>query len=459
DGNLFYKYLTVDESRMFDYENVYQNLTKGVHPPFYHIVLHTISSVFAGSSDIWIGLSINLVILVLFVGLMYKLLGLCFDNDKVKVFLGGLFIVFMPVLVEMEMFIRMYLLVMSAMLVVIYNSFAVIKENKITLCRAGYIFLGMFLASFSHFYSLIYGFVLWMFVSGYLICKKEIKIFFVYGFSMLLGVLCMFYVYPLVFDVLLNSSRGKETSVGIGNYDFGFLLFSYDYFLNRMSGAVLGIHGQWQWLILLGLAGIYLVERKCIKDKHVFNEIDWIMIFYSFVCGIIISVLAPEMQKLGGRYYAVSGMVLCVPILKVLLGIIDCGKWGRGFFGIIFGAIVIHNIVIGLDNPYLFRDEEGKLLSQIVKDKKVVISGGSIYTLTYYVMGSKKVYWGKTDDYEKALKIIKGDEVSKGDILMIYAGMGNVKNSKKLLDGQDNKLKFLDLIYIGARSYEVYERV
>jgi len=61
----FLKFLTVQPDERFDFKNVYKNMSANVHPPFYHMQLHAVSSLFPNIWNKWIGASINLFWLIL----------------------------------------------------------------------------------------------------------------------------------------------------------------------------------------------------------------------------------------------------------------------------------------------------------------------------------------------------------------------------------------------------------
>lgn len=62
-GEQFRDYITVGPEDGFDYLSVYFNVKDDNHPPLYFMLLHTVSSVFRGRAEAWMGCLLNLIII------------------------------------------------------------------------------------------------------------------------------------------------------------------------------------------------------------------------------------------------------------------------------------------------------------------------------------------------------------------------------------------------------------
>lgn len=58
-ADYFESYLIVEPEEVFSFDSVYYNQTQDVHPPFYYMLLHALSSCFVGEFSKYIGLAIN----------------------------------------------------------------------------------------------------------------------------------------------------------------------------------------------------------------------------------------------------------------------------------------------------------------------------------------------------------------------------------------------------------------
>jgi len=61
----FWRFLTVQPDERFDFQNVYKNMSANIHPPFYHMQLHAVSSFFPNTWSKWFGAGINIFWLIL----------------------------------------------------------------------------------------------------------------------------------------------------------------------------------------------------------------------------------------------------------------------------------------------------------------------------------------------------------------------------------------------------------
>ena len=108
---VFYEdYLMVRTDEVFSYDSVYDNQVNDVHPPFYYMLLHTVSSLCSNRFSKWFGLLINLSFYCGSLFLLYKISGQILGKRKcvrfIPPFLYGLSIGAVSTLI----YIRMYML-------------------------------------------------------------------------------------------------------------------------------------------------------------------------------------------------------------------------------------------------------------------------------------------------------------------------------------------------------------
>lgn len=76
----FQDYITTDSEDNFNYLSVYFNVKDDNHPPLHFMALHTVSSIFQGKAEPWMGCGINLALIL---GICVLLIKIC------REFLGG----------------------------------------------------------------------------------------------------------------------------------------------------------------------------------------------------------------------------------------------------------------------------------------------------------------------------------------------------------------------------------
>ena len=69
----FADYIQVDRSDAFNYLSVYFNVKDDNHPPLYFMALHTVSSLFQGRADAWMGCLVNLIALTAVMVLLIRI--------------------------------------------------------------------------------------------------------------------------------------------------------------------------------------------------------------------------------------------------------------------------------------------------------------------------------------------------------------------------------------------------
>ena len=81
------------------------------------------------------------------------------------------------------------------------------------------------------------------------------------------------------------------------------------------------------------------------------------------------------------------------------------------------------------------------------------------FSLIESFISGKSVYKLSSGDFYEVDEFLKSDELSSGDIVVSYAGLGKVFGNKKTLEKDEYKLKYKEILFLTLRSYEVYERI
>lgn len=71
-GEQFRDYITVDGEDAFNYLSVYFNVKDDNHPPLHFMLLHTVSSLFRGRAEVWMGCAVNLAAMAVILILLMK---------------------------------------------------------------------------------------------------------------------------------------------------------------------------------------------------------------------------------------------------------------------------------------------------------------------------------------------------------------------------------------------------
>lgn len=204
-------YLTTSEEDRFSYGSVYYKQTQDVHPPFYYMVLHTVSSFFPGSFSKWLGLGLNLVVYALILLVLYFFLRELLANRWLALAfatfyglsLGGL---------SSFVYIRMYLLLALIQVVFAYVAYKYLKtpSRKFLLAAMATTLLG----GLTQYYYYIFAGILTAVLFVLLCLQKEVKAASRFALGQALSVLACIAIFPSTINHLLNSGRGNEV---VGN--------------------------------------------------------------------------------------------------------------------------------------------------------------------------------------------------------------------------------------------------
>ena len=318
------KFLTVNENnKAFNYSNVWENQHGDTHPPFYYVLVHTISSVFYGKFSWWFAYSINLVFGCLLLFYLYKLCRLLTKSEETGLLAAMLFAV-NPAFLEMTVFLRMYIMVMFFCLLLLYWVMKNWGRFGIRfLVGNGLIFLG---GTLTHYYFIVYAFFVYLMIALYCLFRKEIKELLRFVYSMAVAGGAVVLIFPGIVYHLLKGGRGTENIENFVNASgYGERLQTFWNIMNHdLFAGFLFIFG------ILALCGFVLCMVRNYREKTGL-DIPWkmITIFISGLCYFgIVSKVASYLDK---RYMSLiyPEVFLCVWLGCVSLAIYGIRKRQR----------------------------------------------------------------------------------------------------------------------------------
>ena len=209
DASIYKDYLFVSEENRFSYNSIVEKLSKGVHPPLYYVILHTVSSFYPDEFSKWFGLSINIVCYLLIAFGIYKLSKLIIGDERYALVCFCLWAL-SNIGISTILYIRMYALQTFFVTMLIYETGKIIKENKATNKGLFLIFLYSTLGILTQYNSIFFSFFIAASTGIVLLYRKNYSVLVKYSVMMLLSVLMLFIVFEPARDVLLQSERSKE---------------------------------------------------------------------------------------------------------------------------------------------------------------------------------------------------------------------------------------------------------
>lgn len=269
----FTDYITVGSDDAFNYLSVYFNVKDDNHPPLHFMLLHTMSSIFQGKAESWMGCFINMVcvaacmVLLMCLGNMLAPVFGLEDKGRLLGILAALLYGISTGAMATTLLIRMYGLVTCFCVALLYvhvkkwmqDGFG--KKNKTLIIVT---MLGFWTQYFFLFYCLILAAV----TAALLLYSKRIKDFWHYVRSMVFAAVIGVGVFPFAISDVFSSGRGVEAldNLASGFDGYGTRLATFASILvNRTFGKTM-------WVILLLLAivmvGLLLYGRGQRKIAH-----------------------------------------------------------------------------------------------------------------------------------------------------------------------------------------------
>lgn len=238
DSQRFTDYITVNSGQRFAYGKVYYNASKDLNPPFQQFLLHTVCSFFPGVFSRWFSFSLNILS---FIGIQIYLFLLAFQMTKRKLvaFATILLFGFGAGALDIVFFLRIYAVGIFFAVMFAYYSH-IIYENRREKIKPLYfilLFVSCFFGAFTLHEFLVYAFAITICYTFYYLFSRNIKIFFIHGFSCLFAVILSFLAFPAT--VSNTVGNGETLSYARASYPFGMQYKFYWFFLTR---DLFGIH-------------------------------------------------------------------------------------------------------------------------------------------------------------------------------------------------------------------------
>lgn len=216
DSTEINKALTLQKNEIFDIKTVYRNQKNDVHPPMYYALFHFFSIISIDHYTKWIGLGLNLIFFLVSLILVYKISREIINSkSKLVELLPVMFYGLSVGAVNTYTFIRMYMLftMLSLALVYIIIKFNnVIKDNNTIYIYDVMLAFIVFSGFMTHYYFLIFAFLLCAYYFIYLLIKKNFNRLLHFSTSTIIGVVMGCIIFKPVFDHVFSGYRGVEST-------------------------------------------------------------------------------------------------------------------------------------------------------------------------------------------------------------------------------------------------------
>lgn len=276
DTSEFLSQVVSEGDENFRFGRMYENTANDVHPPLYYVLFHFASSLFSGVYSKWIGLGINLLLLlpVLFTvkDLAYHLSG----ENKPVTLITLAFFGLSPATMSNTMLIRMYLLM--ALWTLIYAKLHVedLKREQLSIKK---FLVPVFITGFlgfltQYFFVVVMFFITFAYAFYLMVFCRRIKDSLIYGATVLASLLATVLVWPYSKFHIFGGYRGEGAMNQL--LDVSQILSrtaTYTGYANdQVFGKLLPLYA------LLALAGIvllilYMIRRRKMGEKEILKSL------------------------------------------------------------------------------------------------------------------------------------------------------------------------------------------
>ena len=438
-GDEFKYFLRTNENTKFRYDSVWHNQKEDTNPPLHYAILHTICSVFCDQFSWWYAFSINLVCFIVTQIFLYLLvIQLCRSKNAALLVVAGW--AFSLSAIGNFLFLRFY--AMLTMLAVMYTYYSIKAIRKERFCAKDWIAIGLtaFCGAMTAHLFLIFAFLVTALICLYLICKRNWKRMFCFGFAAAIGILLSFAAFPATFshlfatdDYLFGSAEQRIIWMDVilyinillkSTFGFGVVEVS-DFWLYTKAVSMLVIP------TLLLLAFVFRKEIKAhfpaFKErcKIIFRASKkyiaaLLLLFISSTIYVIFTGCTSDynvMENDSVRYIYMIPPLLYAAIVALLylFGKVFSRKWFRNTLYIVLTACF--GLVLFTQNqkyePQFVKhaDMDHGRLSEFIKDQScILLVSHQLYMTQYGLMfeDAKEVYettiydQGFLKDYQKA---------------------------------------------------------
>lgn len=309
----------------FQYGLVKQVQSWDVHPPMYYWVFHTVASLVPGVFSKWIGLSVNLffhgVNLILLTYLSY----LAGGRDVRMAYLATLFFGLTPAAMSGVVFIRMYEMLTTFILLCAVIHIQVVQRPKaetewkekrsyakFLLLAAAVTYAGFL----TQYYYFIFLFYMALSFGVYLLWReRNLSRFLWYGISQAAAFALACLTYPSCLGQMFRGQRGAQATENF--FDLSNTFERIRFFLDLLNGYVFGYLFFVIFLAVVALAervyrrGGWTAERESAPDDARFGIAFWMLLFAVAGYFLTVAKTALLLGNTSNRYQLpVYGMIV-----------------------------------------------------------------------------------------------------------------------------------------------------
>lgn len=495
----FLDQLVCDEDEAFAYGQCYVNNQNDVHPPLYYFLVHTVSSIKKGEFNKWIGISVNLLLLIPCLLLVWLISYEITNHNRWLTLLIFSVYAFSPSTISGVMLIRMYVQLQLFVMLYAYILLVDFKRNKLNVwgllvptfvtgflgfLTQYYFVIAMFFMTFFYILIRLFLLILNKKEAGKPVRMEDMREFGLHmlAFSVvaLASLISTYFVWPTSVFHIFKGYRGADSVsslVSVTNIASRVKLFFRNLNLNVYGGLIIIV-------IAALLAGIVVVlKNRSAAMEKIKSRINYqgalFLALSSISYFLVIAKIGLKAGSASNRYvFPVYGIFIILSgagLYKIIKHVFNkCKKTvslrGTNYLPVmnkvsaafVVTAIILYSMLAGayLQKQVLYLYENEKQLEQKISEYSeypmVVVQGddGSYDKRIKDFLLRDEVFFA---DYHKLQQL--DNEVienASGIILYLAKDADEAEISKKLMD-VNGKLLSYELIFTDDNGdYSIY---
>ena len=436
DTARYYGQFVSEGTENYHYRQIYDNLANfGVHPPLYYVILHFVSSVFTGVFSKWIGISINIFllipVLILVRGIAWRLSG---ENEVIALLTVALYGI-SPATISMVVLVRMYLLLSLWTILYAYIHVEDLKRQKLSVKQ---FLIPVFLCGFfgfltQYFYVVIMFFITFVYAFYLLVFCHRVKDAIMYGLTALSSLVCTYFVWPVSYFHIFKGYRGQGAVTQL--QDVAQLVNRLRTHIGYLNKTVFG--GLIPVFIILLIYGIILLIKRCIQIKKDGKTVMGTLT--EPTKGFIMLLIAVSLNYLVLTQIGLMDGITCIrqyytayALFLVLLPVgiyrlFEIKRISTGISVIITAIMICAVLVSGhIQKSVIYLYEDNKVATDYAKahpETKVLMvhkDDGMYDSVIQEVLLYPRIFFVTDEEIEK----INDTELSSADELLVYMTSG-----------------------------------
>ena len=315
-------YTVIDKA--FNYKSVYGNLAYDVHPPLYHYLLHTISSIFKGRFTIWFSYLLNAPLFLINCLLLMKIVKEETKSDLLMILINLIYCLNATFLFYFQL-IRMYQMLSTVTLLFLYIALKVIRNKGKAYLNYLFLLILTIIGGLTHYYFYVALGSISLAMAIYLIINKRYKDLMFSFIACTSGFLLNIFVF---FKATINQftfSHGASSLDKLKHFVFN-INFMKSYIEKSYGGTI---------IFILSII-IFIISIIMLIKKHKEFEIITMLLTSYFIYYLFISNLATYADE---RYMMA---VEAIGLLALFLGISYLLKDKRIISCFMIGLIILN---------------------------------------------------------------------------------------------------------------------